>query len=299
MRTFGLLASTCAAAVLFAASDSSAGPPPYSLPLQLRPAAAVNVVRVDSAHAMFDDAMGSGSTTATMVLGSYKLHPAVAGFVRFGTVRNAPPTGGSTTTIVNPALGAVYGGRMSKELRYGAMLAVALPLGMGGGNDGNADRAAAARAGILARSALDNAMFALNDLVVFPGFGLAYVADGLTVQGELTVLELVRVRGDAVQADELKTNMTAGLHVGYFVTPWVSPMAELRYQRWLSTPAAVAADATRASRDVLTASIGVRFHVEVSPGVFARPALAYARGLDDPMDARGYHIIHLDVPVPF
>jgi len=271
----------------------------YSLPLQLRPAAVVNVVRIDTAHAMFDDMAGAGSTTATMVLGSYKVTPDIAGFVRFGTVRNDPAAGARAWSIVNPALGAAYGGRIGRSLRYMAMFATALPLGMGGGNDGEPSRAAGARAGILARSAFDNAMFALNDLVLFPGFDLAYVEGNLTVQGEVTLLQLIRVRGDAVQPDELKTNLTTGLHVGYFVTPWVSAAGELRYQCWLSTPAGVAADPSGASRDALTVSVGARFHLEVAPKTFLRPAIAYTRGLDDPMAARDYNIVHVDVPFVF
>lgn len=289
-------------ASLVGATTVQAEPTPvarYSLPLQLRPAAVVNVVRVDTAHAMFDDMAGGSSTTATMVLGSYKLTPDIAAFVRLGTVRNDPAARARAWSIVNPALGVAYGGRIGRSLRYAAMLATALPLGMGGGNDGDPSRAAGARAAILARSALDNAMFALNDLVLFPGFDLAYVEGNLTVQAEVTLLQLFRVRGDAVQPDELKTNFTTGLHVGYFVTPWISAAGELRYQRWLSTPASVTADPTGASRDALTVSVGARFHLEVAPKTILRPAIAYTRGLDDPMASRDYHIVHVDVPFVF
>lgn len=289
-------------AALVGAARGHAAPRPvarYSLPLQMRPAAPVNVARVDTAYAMFDEEAGTSSTTATMMLGSYKLTPEIAGFVRIGTVRHDPAGGTRAWSIVNPAVGAAYGKRIGSSLRYAAVLAMALPAGMGGGNDGDPARAAGARAGILARSALDNAMFALNDLVVFPGFDLAYVDGNLTVQGEVTLLQLFRVRGDAVQPDERKTNLTTGLHVGYFVTPWASPVGELRYQRWLSTPAGVAADPSGASRDVLTVSVGARFHIEVAPKVFLRPAIAYTRGLDDPMAARDYHIVHVDLPLAF
>src|SRR5580765_6130552 len=45
-------------------------PPPYSIPWQLRPVAAANVVRSDTAVAFYDNGAGaSGSTVATMLLG--------------------------------------------------------------------------------------------------------------------------------------------------------------------------------------------------------------------------------------
>ena len=39
-------------------------------------------------------------------------------------------------------------------------------------------------------------MFAVNYLAIFPGVDLAYVSAGLTVQGEVTLFQLTRVRGD-------------------------------------------------------------------------------------------------------
>ena len=69
-------------------------PPPYSLPWQLRPAAALNVVRSDSTVAFYDGAAGtSGSTVATMLLGSYKVSPNLAPLVRLGWVQNSAAPG--------------------------------------------------------------------------------------------------------------------------------------------------------------------------------------------------------------
>src|SRR6187397_977069 len=52
-------------------------PPPYSIPWQLRPAAAATVVRSDTAMAFYENpATGeSGTTVASMLLGSYKITP--------------------------------------------------------------------------------------------------------------------------------------------------------------------------------------------------------------------------------
>ena len=82
---------------------------------------------------------------------------------------------------------------------------------------------------------MDNSMFAVDYFTIFPGADLAYVAHGLTVQAEATLFQLTRVRGkDTVPGkDSSNTNLTAGLHVGYFVIPQFSVGVELRHQRWL------------------------------------------------------------------
>src|SRR5690349_19681082 len=66
-------------------------PPPYSIPWQLRPAAAVNVVRSDTSTG-FRSVNGVGGTTvATLLLASYKVTPDLAVVVRGGFVDDAPP----------------------------------------------------------------------------------------------------------------------------------------------------------------------------------------------------------------
>jgi hypothetical protein len=286
-------------------------PPPYSLPWQLRPAAVGNVVRSDTAIAFYENPMSgeSGVTAASMLLGSYKLTPEFAPMVRLGVVSNDPPDGARTAgganidgaaVFINPVIGGTYLFKLSPEFRLAAFLGVALPLGGGGGDSPDPSSAAANAAGILARSAMDNAMFAVDYLTIFPGFDLAYVAHGLTVQLEATLLQLFRVRAnEQVQPDDARTNFTAGLHVGYFLVPQLSLGAELRHQRWLSTPAAVEADTTDTLRDNTTFAIGVRFHIKLSDTAWLRPGVAYATGLDDPMKLRKYQILQIDVPVAF
>jgi hypothetical protein len=154
---------------------------------------------------------------------------------------------------------------------------------------------------------MDNAMFAVNDLVLFPGASLAYVAHNLTVQVEATLLELLRVRGeDAVNGagaplnpDSSRTNFTAGLHVGYFVFPELSAAVELRHQRWVSTPTAIENDATDTLRDTTTVAVGPRLHFKVGDKSWIRPALAFAFGLDDPLRRWESRSVQLDIPVIF
>jgi hypothetical protein len=280
-------------------------PAPYSLPWQLRPAAAATVLRSDTAFAFYESPMSgkSGTTIASMLLGSFKVTPEFAPLLRLGMVYNSPPEGpmspGSKAVLLNPVIGGTYVFKLTPELRLAAFLGLAIPVGGGGGDSPDPASALARTAGIPARSALDNAMFAVNDMTIFPGVSLAYVAHGFTAQLELTLLQLTRVRGDAVQKDESRTNFTSGVHLGYFFIPQLSAGAELRYQRWLSTPVAVEMDPTGTLRDTLSMAVGLGAHFKLSDTIWMRPGLAYARGLDDPMGAAKYNIIQLDVPVQF
>ena len=172
-------------------------PPPYSLPWQLRPVGAVNVVRSDTAVAFYDNGMGAtGSTVATMLLGSYKVTPSLAPMVRLGFVQNdAPATAADGTSFVNPIVGATYA-RKVDAIRWAAFLGATVPIGAGGGNTPDAGAATANSAGIRARSAMDNAMFAVNYFTAIVGGDVAYVDHKLTVQLEATLLQLMRVRGE-------------------------------------------------------------------------------------------------------
>lgn len=272
-------------------------PAPYALPWQLRPAAAASVVRSDSALAFFhDDEDRSGQTLVTLLQACYQLGP-FAPIVRLGWASNWPPKGNSGNALLNPVVGSTYLLRPSPAVRLAFFLAVALPVGQGGGNDPNPAKANALKAGILARSAMDNALFAVNDLTVFPGVDLAWVKYGFTVQAEATLLQLTRVRGAEVQKDKSRTNFTSGVFVGYFVLPQLSLGGEVRMQRWFSTPAAVKKDSTL--RDQFSFAVGPRLHLQLDKSVWLRPGIAYARGLDKPMTRAGYNILQLDIPLYF
>src|SRR5688572_17197511 len=86
--------------------------PPYSLPFQLRPAAAATVLRTDTSFAFYDDpvADAEGTTVASTLLASYKVTDELAPLVRVGMVSNSPPAGAvdGATGFLNPVLGATY-----------------------------------------------------------------------------------------------------------------------------------------------------------------------------------------------
>lgn len=234
-----------------------------------------------------------------MLLASYKVTDSLAPLVRVGVVSNSPPAGDSATGFLNPVLGAIYGLKLGPELRLAFFLGVTLPVGSGGGNGPDPAMTTALKAGILARSAMDNAMFAVNDFTVFPGIDFAYVAHGFTAQAEATLLQLTRVRGADAQKDSSRTNFTAGLHLGYFFIPQLSAAVELRHQRWLSTPAAIEADTTGTLRDNTTIAFGPRVHIKLGEKTWLRPGVSMTLPLDDPMKKASYKIFQLDVPFVF
>ena len=271
-------------------------PPPYSLPWGLRPIGPVTVLRLDTVTAFYQDPKmpdaGGGTTLAVMPLGGLRITPSFMGVVRWGIIANWPPGLPSSVSVSNPALGGLYSFRFS-DFRIGLFLGVTVPIGTGGDKTTDPGAAAATQAGLYARSAMDNAMFAVNDVTVFPGIDLAYVAHRLTLQAEATLLQLMRVKNEAVQTDAYRTNFTFGFHVGYFVAKALSLSAELRYQRWLSTPNAVSTD--ESLRHNLSLAIGPRFHVKLH-GAWFRPGLAYEVGISGTLNDRSYHLLQFDFP---
>ena len=310
-------------------------PPPYSLPWQLRPAVVGNVVRSDTTFAFYKDAAGkeSGHTITSMLLFSYKLSDSFAPLIRLGVSGNAPPLNFKANVgkdamgapilkdpdraqnFLNPVIGATYAMKPAKPLRLAFFLGVTLPIGGGGGDKPDVSNAQANNPfGIRSRSSMDNAMFSVNDFAVFPGVDFAYVSHGFTAQVEATIFQLMRVKGDATpnpkNPDKSKTNLTMGLHVGYFFIPQLSVGAEIRHQRFLSTPDAVAKDDDPANtpalppqglRDQTTWAIGPRAHFKLgdSESVWFRPGVSYAMGIDDPMSKYKYKIVQLDLPLAF
>jgi hypothetical protein len=280
--------------------------PPYSLPWQLRPVTVGNVVRSDTAIALYDNAAGQqGSTVATMLTGAYKVTPNLAPLVRLGFVQNdAPGTDPSGTSFLNPIVGLTYARRLG-SYRVAGFLGGTIPVGQGGGDTPDKGAAAANKAGISARSAMDNAMFAVDYFTAIAGLDAAYVDHRFTVQAEATLFQLFRARGagTAPATDDTRTNSTLGVHAGYFVLPQLSLGGELRYQRWLTTPTQIVNMKTvpipDANLDTMTVAVGPRGHFALGHGMWFRPGISYARGLDKPLTASSYNMVQVDLPVVF
>ena len=118
---------------------------------------------------------------------------------------------------------------------------------------------------------MEGSLFAVNYWAVIGGLGLARITPGLTLQAEVTVFQLTRVRGPETQ-DKSRTNLTAGLHAGHFFSPKVSFGAELRGQRWLTDAAPVGT--TPDARQQVTLGLGTTLPLQAR-----REALAPARVL--------------------
>ncbi|HXU61401.1 MAG TPA: hypothetical protein VN962_06855 [Polyangia bacterium] len=296
-----------AVSVAPATAPSPAPPPgPYSLPWQLRPAAASTVVRAESSVAFYDSAGQSGSTEATMLLGSYAVTPHLAPLVRLGFVQNqAPGTASDGSSFINPVVGVTYA-RHTQAVRWALFAGATIPVGAGSGDHPDASVAAANTAGLQARSGMDNAMFAVNYATGILGADVAYVGHRLTLQAEATLFQLFRVHGDdagAQSSDATRTNSTMGVHAGIFLLPMLSVGAELRYQRWLTTPTRVVmgsrVDIPDSNKDTLTVAVGPRVHFKVGHNMFLRPGVSYSRGLDNPLSGASYNTLQIDVPVLF
>jgi hypothetical protein len=307
MAMTGTPAATASATPAPPAPPAAPPPPPYSLPWQLRPVTVGNVIRLDTATAFYEDAMGNtGSTVASTLLASYKVTPEIAPMIRVGFSRNdAPAAGPDGSSFVNPIIGATYA-RKIDSFRLAAFLGAAIPVGMGAGNMPDAGAAGANAAGIRARSAMDNAMFAVNYLTAIGGVGFAYIDHKFTAQVEATVLQLFRVRGDnaASATDSTRTNATAGIHLGYFIIPQLSVGGDLRYQRWLSHPTsrnamAMSVPIADANMDTVTFAVGPRAHFKLGKTSWIRPGISYARGLDAPLTTTSFNVVQVDVPVVF
>lgn len=287
------------AGVASIATPPTAPAPPlrYSLPWQLRPVSAGNVVRLDSAAAVFNDANGNVDIAAATVLSaSVRLTPRWTPTLRLGLVgNNAPGAALDGSSFVNPLVGATYA-RTTGSYTLALFGATTVPIGTGAG-DVRYVRAARTNAASMVARPSDSAMFAVNYATAIAGADLAYVSHGFTAQGEATLLQFVRVRGgDGAGANApLRTQAAAGLHLGYFFGSHFSLSGDLTYQRWLAHP-------TTAS--MVTVAVGPRVHFRLGKQASMRPGVSFVRGLD----GRGFDAplitaqttgVQVDLPVTF
>lgn len=284
------------------AAPASPAPPPYVLPFQLRPAIAVNVVRVDFPLAMYsrqNESVAGGWTIAPTIVAAYKVLPWLSPLIRLGMFSNSPTTGASGTGFDDPLVGVLATPNPGGGFRPSVYAAFTIPIGSGGGDAPDPGVAAATGRGRAARSYLDNALMLPNYFAAIQGVGLAYLRSGFTIQAEATVLEFARVRGPEATQNASVVNSTWNLWLAYSILPQLSVGVELRHQRFLSTPLAV--EANHALREQTSVAIGVRTKLVLAPGVVMPLGIAFIRGIDEPMQGSGasYNTIWLDVPVVF
>jgi hypothetical protein len=286
--------------------------PRYSLPWQLRPVTNSSMVRIDTAAAIFNDGQGNlDIAVPTVFAANYQLTARWAPTIKVAFVgNNAPGAALDGTAFANPMLGATYA-RALGIYRLALFGATTIPVGTGGG-DAPSLRAAETNAASIAARPADAAMFAVNYMAGIAGADLAYVGHGFTVQGELTLLQFVRVRGgdSGGATDALRTQAAAGLHVGYFFGAHFSLSGDLHFRGWLSHPTAPGASTAAritfsdAGMDATTVAVGPRVHFSVGKSGWVRPGISFVRGLD----SRGFDAplltaqatgVQVDVPVTF
>lgn len=255
-------------------------------------------IRYETQLATYKDTLDNQGITLSETLAlSYRATSFFSPVVRLGLVSNWPPTGSSGTAFANPAVGGLFGLKLSRDFRLGFFLAVTIPVGTAAGNNPDPGALAALKAASFGRSAMDASMFQTNEVALIPGIDIAYIAGGLTFQLELTFFQLFRVRGEQVMKDAYRTYMTCGAHLAYFLIQYLSVGLEFRYQRWLSDTTAVKLDPSL--RDTVSFAVGLRGHVKLGKRIWFRPAFTYARGISDPMNSLDYGIYQLDLPFSF
>lgn len=264
----------------------------FVLPFQLRPVVAKTLVR----HDVVASTHVAGSTAANVTTLAYSFLPNIAVLARVPYVSNTPKAGPKGTAFGNPLLGGLYTPALRPTTRLAVFGGVAFPIGQGGGDTPDKAKASAEGSGIYGRAAMDNALWVADYGVGTAGIGLAESQGPCTGHVEATVLHLVRMRAEKLQKDASRTNLTAGLMAGCYVLPPVQLIAELRYQRWLSTPAVVDLDASK--RDQATVGLGLRFDVRAGAALL-RPGVLMGTPLDDPMKKADYRQIMLDLPIVF
>jgi hypothetical protein len=270
----------------------------YVLPFQLRSASPKTGIRIDTLVAPYRYAGMSALETVVFFSGQLRVHPHFFLQARWGFDDNRVGKGDRNRTgFVNPSLGVTLAFPIGPVVRFAASSSVGLPLATGGGDGADADGLFLQRQGALARSAMENNSFAVNDLGFPTGLSLAIVQRGFTAQVDGTIIASGRVKGTGAEGDQAKVNSTFGLFLGYLVIPEISVGLELRYQYYLLPPALV--DQDPSARDNLTAGAGGRIEIELSDTTHVKPGICLSTGLVGYVEQQSFHMVQFDVPISF
>jgi hypothetical protein len=271
--------------------------PPYSSPWMLRSLLAGNAVRLDNSAAFYNDKGNSGISNVTLISAGYRPWRNLQLSFKTGFVGNQPSAGVGGFAFLNGVVGAHYATKLPRGWYITPGFSLALPWGMGAGDNPNAAVSAAIKSGGLNRQVLEGAIFGVNFLTLNPGVTLGWVGYGLTVQADAQLFESFRVRAsDATDPDRQKTNFWGGVHIGYFFVRQLSIGAELHYQRYLTDVSAVKKDP--AARDALSVTAGLRGHFTRASDII-RPGISYSRGIIGQEVAAQYNVVQVELVVAF
>ena len=240
----------------------------------------------------------SALQTVVFLSGQLRLHQHFFLQARWGIDDNRVGNGQRNRTgFVNPQLGVTVAFPIGPAFRFAASTGVGFPLATGGGDGSDTDGILLQRQAALARSAMDNNAFAVNDLGVPTGLSLAFVQRGFTGQIDGTIIASGRVKGTGSAGDEAKVNSTFGLFLGYLVIPEISFGLELRYQYYLVPPSLV--DQDPSARDNLTVGGGGRIEIELADSTRLRPGICVSAGVVGYVEQQAFRMVQFDVPISF
>ena len=272
--------------------------PRYSLPFQLRSAAPKTGVRLDTIVAPYEFE-GSHALEA-VVLASTQIRLLEHLFVtaRWGFDDNRIGNGARNRTgITNPSFGVSVPVALGPMFRFAASTSIAIPISTGGGENPDPDAVLLQRQAALARAAMENGTFLLNEVAVPTGLSLAFITGGFTAQIDWTVISSGRVKGPANGHDGARINTTMGAFLGYYVIPELSLGTEFRYQYFIIAPAAVSNGMQ--SRENMSAGLGARLDLELSDTMRARPGICYSVGLAGQLAEQSFKMVQFDIPIVF
>lgn len=260
---------------------------PYSSPFQLRSAVPGTSIKTDTAIASAEN----GSTVVSFLSASVKVLPEVATSVRVGFASMSPANGPGSPAFMNPQVGVLWSPKIRDDLRISPCFSITLPVGMGGGESPDAAVTASLGGAKQARFMLDSSIASPNHLGLGLGLSVAWFDHGLTLQADANVNQSFQTRGPE-SVDDAITNSIAGLFAGYAILPQLSVGAELRYQRYLTTPASVAKNAQL--RDQASFAVGARgtFDLEAFK---LKPGVSYGHAIGGAMGAGDTNVVLLDL----
>jgi hypothetical protein len=292
MRPLAVIASLVLSMPTLAIAQDA--PPP--LPWLMRPTGATTALRSDTAVGDFD----GGTAITTLFQANLKIRPDLAAGVRVAYNLLEVDEGEDGQGVSNPAVFGLWTPRPGWPVQPAFFLAAVMPVGQGAGNDAELGERRAVAAGLQTRQGMDNALFATSYTTGVAGVGVSWTRGPVALVGEATVLQLFRVYElpDGTPDDDVRTNLTSGLHAAWTFWGPLTVSGELHLQRWLYAPELMDADTSGANREQGSWTIGLRGWWKVGD-LKLRPGLAYSRGLDDPMGGQAYQIVQLDLPVVF
>src|SRR4051794_15068924 len=146
------------------ASLESTPKPPYTQPFQLRSLIPKSGVRLDTVLGLYRTPTNSAQVTVMFLSAQWRVAEPLALQLRWGLDSNQTGNDNTRTGMVNPTLGALVGVPIGRDFRFALSIAIGAPVATGGGDEPDPNAVALQKQAMLARSAMDNVTFSVNDI---------------------------------------------------------------------------------------------------------------------------------------